>query len=169
MQKSELQLLIDYNYWANARILVAAGKAGPEAYTAPAPVSFGSLRGTLLHILGAEIVWRLRIQGDAAPYHMVHEEEIPTLTLLGERWTSEERAMRAFLTGLDGIPSDSRANQVIHYKNSRGTPYQTPLWQILAHMVNHGTQFRSEAAVILSQLGQSPGDLDLIYFIRTQG
>jgi uncharacterized damage-inducible protein DinB len=39
-----------------------------------------------------------------------------------------------------------------------------PMWQMLAHLANHGTQHRSEAAVILTEAGRSPGDLDMIFF-----
>ena len=163
MKKDEFQFLMDYNYWANARILQAAARISPEQYTAPFPVSFGSLRGTLVHIIGAEIVWRLRIQGDLTPYHMVSENELPTLAPLEERWSTEEKAMCAFLSSLD----EEGAERMIQYKNSRGVAMETVLWQILAHVCNHGTQFRAEAAVILTQLGQSPGDLDLIYFVRS--
>ncbi len=40
------------------------------------------------------------------------------------------------------------------------------LWQLMAHVVNHGTQHRSEAATLLTSYGYSPGDLDLIMFLR---
>jgi uncharacterized damage-inducible protein DinB len=37
-----------------------------------------------------------------------------------------------------------------------------PVWQMLLHLANHGTQHRSEAALLLTGAGRSPGDLDLI-------
>ena len=44
-----------------------------------------------------------------------------------------------------------------------------PLWQCLAHVVNHGTQHRSEAAMMLTHWGQSPGELDLFYYPSAWG
>ena len=41
-----------------------------------------------------------------------------------------------------------------------------PFTGMLQHVVNHGTQHRSEAAAILTQAGRSPGELDLITFLE---
>lgn len=163
MDKNDLQFLMSYNYWANARVLRAAARISPEQFTAPFLVSFGSLRGSLAHVLGAEIVWRQRIQSGVSPTGLVPEGDFPALAELEARWAVEERTLRAIVDGLE----DNGAAREIRYRNSRGEDLHNPLWQILSHVVNHGTQFRGEAAVILTQLGQSPGDLDMIYFIRS--
>jgi uncharacterized damage-inducible protein DinB len=43
-----------------------------------------------------------------------------------------------------------------------------PVWQMLVHVVNHGTQHRAEAAALLTAEGRSPGELDLINYAEEQ-
>lgn len=162
MKLTEIKTFYDYNYWANGRILETAAKAPASEFTTPALLSHGSLRGTLAHILGAEWLWRMRFQQGISPTGMPKVDEFPELASLRARWQSEEQAMREFLGSID----DSGLERVVGYTNTRGSAFQTPLWQILLHVVNHGTQFRSEAAVWLTQKGYSPGDLDFIAFLR---
>jgi uncharacterized damage-inducible protein DinB len=40
------------------------------------------------------------------------------------------------------------------------------LWHCLVHVVNHGMQHRSECAVMLTNFGYSPGDLDMTRFLN---
>ncbi len=164
MDKSDILTLYEYNTWANTRVLHAAAQVSAAQYIAPAGLSHGSIRGALAHILAAEIVWRLRCQEGISLPALPGETEFPTLELLRTRWADEEQAMRAYLAGL----TDDALNSPVHYTTTKGAPQATILWQVLAHVVNHGAQFRGEAAVALSRYGHSPGDLDLIYFIREQ-
>jgi len=48
----------------------------------------------------------------------------------------------------------------------KGITFETVLWQALSHVVNHGTQTRSEEAVILTSYGHSPTDLDFTVYLR---
>lgn len=165
MNPTDIRLLIDYNIWANERVLAAAARLDPEQFAAPAGLSFGSLRGTLAHILAAEVVWRLRCQEGVSPPALLAESDFPTLESLRRRWAAEQEALRRYALGLTGAALEA----TVSYRTTQGTPRQDVLGHLLAHVVNHGTQFRAEAAVALTRSGQSPGDLDLIYFMRTQG
>ena len=161
MRIAEIHSLFDYNYWVNQRILKAAAGLSPEQFTAPAEVSHDSLRGTLVHALGAEWVWRTRCQGSSPPA-LLSEDDFPNLETLVRRWREEEGEMRSYLDGL----TDDDLDGIITYSRTENKTYETPLWQILVHVINHGTQSRSEAAVLLTQLGRSPGDLDYMIFLR---
>lgn len=162
MQTNDLNLLYDYNSWANQRVLAAAAAVTPEQLTAQANLSHGSLLGTLVHIYAAEYIWRKRCQEGVSPATLPTETNFKTLTDLTRAWGQEEAWMRAFVTGLD----DPQLDAAVQYTTTSGKSYQTILWQILVHVVNHGTQFRSEAGVRLTDLGQSPGDLDFILYLR---
>ena len=65
-----------------------------------------------------------------------------------------------------GDVSEEKLGQPIQYKTMSGKPYQNTLWHLMVHLVNHGTQHRSEAAAILTDFGHSPGDLDMIIYFR---
>ena len=164
MLTADIQTMFSYNYWANARILDATAKVSPEQYVAPAPVSFGSLRGTLVHEMSVEYLWRQRFDG-ASPAKGLSEGDLPTFEALRERWASEERAMRTYLAGL----TDDDIMRMFNFRRLRGERASNVLWHLLYHVVNHGTQTRGEAGVLLSQYGQSPGDLDFTLFLREKG
>ncbi len=161
MDMNEILTMFDYNYWANARVLGAAGRITQAQYTAPAGLSYSSVRATLIHTLAAETLWRLRCQGNS-PTSLFSETDFQTLEELRNRWREEEQSMRTYLATL----SDADLHGTIHYKTTKGVPYEQELWMILAHVVNHGTQSRAEAGIALLAYGQSPGDLDLTVYFR---
>ena len=61
--------------------------------------------------------------------------------------------------------TDDQLNRTFSYNNISGRPFTKILWHAMAHVVNHGTQHRSEAAAMLTDFGYSPGDIDFIYFL----
>jgi uncharacterized damage-inducible protein DinB len=152
--------LYNYNYWANEKILQTAERVTVEQFLAPTKFSHGSLRDTLAHTLSAEWIWLSRWQG-VSPTAMLPEDNFSTLQVLRDRWRDEEQKLRAFL----GTLGENDLTRIVKYNNTRGKPFERPLWHMLVHVVNHGTQHRAEAAAILTDLGHSPGDLDFVYFI----
>jgi uncharacterized damage-inducible protein DinB len=162
MEKSDLVMLYAYNRWANAKVREASGHVTVEQLFAPVPVSFSSLMATLAHILGTELTWRARLQERISPARVLAAADFPTWEALANRWRDEEARMQAFVEGLDG----EDLNRWVEFTTTSGKPQGTTLWKALAHVVNHGTQFRAEAGVALTAFGQSPGDLDLLLYLR---
>jgi len=161
MKKSEILTLYQYNTWANARILNAASNVTPEQFLAPAPFSHSGLRGTLVHTLFAEWIWRQRWEGHS-PTEWLTPEDFPTFDSLRSRWITEEKALTAFVENINEPDLDS----TIRYSRMGGEPRKNTLWHLMVHLVNHGTQHRSEAAAMLTEFGYSPGDIDFIIYLR---
>jgi uncharacterized damage-inducible protein DinB len=161
MKKEEIVTLYRYNAWANARILDTAAQVTAEQFLAPAPFSHGGLRGTLVHTLFAEWLWRQRWEGHS-PTEWLLPEDFPSFASLRSRWQMEATALLAFVENLN----DTDLDKPIHYRRTGGEPNENILWHLMLHLVNHGTQHRIEAAAMLTGFGCSPGDLDLIVFLR---
>jgi uncharacterized damage-inducible protein DinB len=156
---SFLNCLYEYHYWANERIMRAAEKVNDVQFLATTDTRW-SLRKTLVHAMSAEWIWLSRWRG-VSPKAGLNENDFPTLESIRARWRTGEQDMRAFLAAL----SDDELQRVVQYMNTRGQPFEFPLWQLMAHIVNHGTQHRSEAAALLTDWGYSPGDMDLSLFL----
>jgi uncharacterized damage-inducible protein DinB len=162
MDLTDLTFLYAYNRWANAKVLEASRQVAPEALFAPAQTSFGSLMGTLAHILGTEIAWRLRMQEGISPTRLETAADFPTLAALAARWREEEVKMRGFIESL----SAEDLRRWVSYTTLGGKPQGSTLWRALTHLILHSMQFRGEAGVVLAGLGHSPGDLDLLLYMR---
>ena len=163
MIAAALRSLYDYSAWANAKILAATGRVSGEQLVASQGANFDSLRGTLVHTMGAQWLYLERWQG-RSPRSMPQATDFADLPAIAARWAEIERATQTFVAGL----GDGDVERVIEYTNFQGERWAYPLWQQMMHQVNHATQHRSEAAVILTELGCSPGGLDLLYFVDVE-
>lgn len=160
MDPTTAQTLWDYNGWANTQIIAAAATLPPEALQEPVASGHGTLFATLLHLLDTEYGWRLLVAAGAET-PVLTTDDIPDLPALTARLQVEDAAMRAYLAGLSAEDLAGAAEHLID-----GTPRSWVRWQVLVHMVNHGTHHRGELAAALTALGASPGELDFLTFLR---
>ena len=160
MDADYFRLLFRYNAWANARVLGPLAGLTASDYATPNGQS-PSIRASLAHALGVDVNTLARCQG-ISPSSIISEEDLPSVVSLVDRVHQHETEMEAFLSSL----SDEDVNSIASYKTMRGQEFSQPVGHLLAHAINHWTQHRSDAAVALTGLGHSPGDLDLIVFLR---
>ncbi len=162
MKVADIKLYYGYNEWANKRILDAAETVPPEQLTAPNALGWGDLRGLLTHTLNAERGWFsfLFERGDG---DWLKPEDFADVAALRARWRDQNEITRQCLDSLE----DADLTR-IHSRERGGKRRELELWQALAHVVNHGTQHRSECAALLTGLGKSPGDMDLALYLNEQ-
>jgi uncharacterized damage-inducible protein DinB len=159
---ADLRVLLDYNYWARDRLLLAVGVLSPDQYTRDMGNSFKSIRDTLVHIYSAEWVWYTRWQG-ASPTQALSAADYPDLATLQGAWVDLESQTRAFLEQA----GDAGVTRTFEYTFLNGQPGKNPFWQMLQHVVNHGSYHRGQVTTMLRQLGAAPAkSLDLITYYR---
>lgn len=156
-----LRMHLDYTTWASARLLEAAAKLSPEELTRDFGTADKSVVGTLAHVFAADRIWMARIQGQP-PAKFISDAD-RDLTLLNREWPALLDVWRQWAGGLTSENITTAAS----YKDLKGNPYTTPWWQIVLHVVNHGTHHRGQASGFLRAIGHTPPPLDLMAYYRT--
>lgn len=162
MNYEELNSLVDYNYWARDRLLEAVSALTPEQFTRDLGSSFGSVRDTIAHICDAEFIWLSRWKGEQ-PAGFRSPARMPDLAAGRREWAELETGMRGYMASLD----PAAVQGVVEYRDFKGAAQSNPLWQMLQHVVNHGSYHRGQVTTMLRQLGApAPKYMDLIVYYR---
>jgi uncharacterized damage-inducible protein DinB len=152
---------IAFTTWASRRLVEAAATLSEEELTRDFQTSDRSVLGTLAHVYAADRVWLGRIEG-RPPARFLDPEVDLKLAVLQNQWPALLGRWGEWAAGL----SDADAEAVIAYKDLKGNPYSSPLWQIVLHVVNHGTHHRGQVSGFLRSMGYAPPALDLIAYYR---
>jgi uncharacterized damage-inducible protein DinB len=158
-----LRLHIDYTIWASQRILEAAASLSPDELTRDFGTADRTVLGTLLHVYGGDYIWIERMYGTSLtsrPY-----DGRASLSTLQTEWPRVWERWREYA----GALTDETAEAKVAYSTFKGALYRTPVWQIILHVVNHGTHHRGQAAGFIRTLGKTPPELDLMEYYRNLG
>jgi uncharacterized damage-inducible protein DinB len=162
MTYNDLLLVVDYNYWARDRVPDAVATITTEQFIRPMGNSFSSVRDTVAHICGAERIWITRLKGEK-PEEFPKPDRLPDVDAARKEWAELEVQMREQLARL----GPDAVERTIEYQDLRGNDQSDVLWQMLQHMVNHGTYHRGQITTMLRQIGAAPPkSMDLIAFYR---
>jgi uncharacterized damage-inducible protein DinB len=165
MNLAHTRLLYDYHIWANRSIRDTAAPLTAEQLVKPHGPDGASVHSTLVHTLSGQWIWLSRWKGDS-PSKPLNPQAYPDLAAVNRHWEAHDRELTAYVAALDEI----QLERTVDYVNTQGQPFAFPLWQLMVHQVNHGTQHRSELALWLSELGHSPGEIGFqAYLMRPPG
>ncbi|MCS0493612.1 DinB family protein [Ancylobacter sp. MQZ15Z-1] len=156
-----------YNAWANRRLYAAAAALSDEQYRAERGAFFGSVHGTLNHLLVTDRIWMRRITGSGEAPDRLDAILFDTLPELATARHVEDERISAFVDTL----SDCVLMADLHYANMSGKPFVQPVAGVLDHLFNHQTHHRGQAHCLISGfLGNAATpSLDLLMFQREAG
>jgi uncharacterized damage-inducible protein DinB len=157
-----------YNEWANRRIYAAAAGLPEADYRADGGAFFGSVHGTLNHILVGDRIWMRRFTGEGPIQTKLDEILFDDLASLRTAREAEDRRIRAYVDGL----SEERLASTFTYRTIvKPTDITQALAPALSHFFNHQTHHRGQAhALLTAKAGrEATPSMDLIIFQRETG
>src|SRR3984893_14172788 len=167
MTEDDIQLLYEYDRWANNRVLQAASALSAEQFTHDLGGSFRSVRDTLVHIIGGEWIWlaywketsqssafltELRKRRDA-PFH---PHGFPNLAAVQVKWAEIEKEQVEFVNCV----TNESLEKMIPFRTT-----QISLAHLMQHLANHSTYHRGQIALMMRQLDAEPLATDFHTFL----
>jgi uncharacterized damage-inducible protein DinB len=146
MTVEQLRSLVAYNRWANARLLEVAAALGVGELERDLRASFGSLLGTLIHILWGERGW-LQFWQDGNFLPDPTPGEYPDFASLRSAWTRHEDMYAAYLHGLTQAELDAPRAVGAHTYT---------LGELVQHILNHTTYHRGQVTCFYGSSVTSP-------------
>lgn len=168
--KSQFELLAAYNQWMNSKIYEAAGNLSATDLAKDRGAFFGSILGTLNHILVGDTIWLKRFATHPSCFNSlraVADLQSPTSLdqiIFDDLRSLTERRMWLDLQIIDWIAglSESDLNFVLSYHNTKGISANKRYSSLVLHFFNHQTHHRGQVSTLLTQAGVDLGVTDLL-------
>ncbi len=165
MMQKTISMLFDYHYSLFERIWDIVADLSAEQFVADSEYSIGSLRNHFVHCLSAEDRWLARLQKQDLPA-LLEYAHYPDQNTLRPHWQAHRQRISQYVNSL----TEADLAEVIEVNfPHRGGAYQNSRWQILLHLVNHGTDHRAQILALLHDLGAPTFEQDLILHLWGKG
>ena len=159
--RDHFERLAAYNAWANGRLYSAANGLPETALMEDVGAFFGSLFGTLTHILIADRIWMHRLTGEGPVHADLEDRPFAFFVELMAEREKMDRRISDFVRSLDVADFDADLN----YRDMSGQPHAVPRNAVLTHFFNHQTHHRGQAHHMLTRADIDAPSLDFMHFV----
>ncbi|MBD2091263.1 DinB family protein [Microcoleus sp. FACHB-1515] len=167
----QFRLLAQYNSWANDRLYALLSTLTEEEWQRNMGAFFGSIHGTLNHLLLGDRIW-LRRFATGTPhkfsalenaklifeFHSLADILYPKFAEFWQERKVTDQAIEQWMSELDPEMLTAR----VCYQNVSGIDRNHSLWFGLTHFFNHQTHHRAQVTTLLQQLGYDYGATDFL-------
>jgi len=174
--KSHFQLMAKYNQRMNAQLYEQASTLSDAQLSQNTGAFFGSLIGTLNHILVGDLFWLGRFRTHSDQYFSLAAlEQFPRPTALNQILYADIEKFYEARVKLDAViiewldeTDDGDFQRNFAYQSTQGKPFNKNFGEVLSHVFNHQTHHRGQASTLLCQYGRDIGATDFILDIPDQ-
>ena len=160
MNANYFRRLFQYTDWAHRQVWGCVMQLNEEQFTRPCDYSIGSVHEQIVHTMAAEWLWLERVRG-ISPEALFGKHEYPTRESIRVKWDDITADWQTYLAGL----RDVQLAEPLAYTSLKGrSRRETPLFEVLAHVANHGTDHRAQTLSLIHQVGGPTLEQDLIFF-----
>jgi uncharacterized damage-inducible protein DinB len=156
-----VRAMAEYNRWQNENLYGAAEGLSDGARKEPRGAFFGSIHGTLNHLLWGDQMWLSRFAGTPRPKVLSIPESVGML----DSWHDLKRERTTFdrmiLDWAERLDPAWFAGELTYFSGGAGRELTRPKWLLVTHMFNHQTHHRGQVHCMLTQAGVRPGTTDL--------
>lgn len=158
--------MASYNRWMNERLYELCAQLPDEVRKRDAGAFFGSIHGTLNHVLLVDRIWMARFTAQPFEFKSLRDELYADFDELRAARAREDERISAWVASLD----EPALDEELRYSSAvNPQPRRYPLWFAVMHFFNHQTHHRGQLTTLLSQQGVDPGVTDLIWLPEMQG
>lgn len=169
-------LYATYSSDMNLRIYQAARKMTEAQVRLPRGAFFGSVLGTLNHLIVADTIWLYRIAHHPAEFpslspvkswfmpKALDQTVVEDLESWWNRRCSIDRTIKEFVSEIKAEDLET----YLHYTSIEGTSYCRPLKTVLLHFFNHHTHHRGQITTLMTQSGVDVGATDLLNWVPSR-
>jgi len=149
-----------YNRWMNQKLYSVCAELTDDERKADTGAFFGSIHGTLNHLLLGDKIWMGRFTGIPFPVSNLDQELYSDFSELRSQRKSTDQDIENWVSQL----TDDMLDGMFEYRSVvNPTPRSDKLWVCLAHLFNHQTHHRGQLTTLVSQFGKDYGVTDLIW------
>ncbi|MGZ4968530.1 MAG: DinB family protein [Methylobacter sp.] len=171
-----LRLLSCYNQWMNDKLYNTAAQLPADELAKDRGAFFGSVLGTLNHIMVADIIWLQRFSEHPSQHPALDQiRAMPKPQTLGQALLDDFTALSEERRKLDSTIiswceqlDESDLNHKLAYRNMKGEAAVKNFSGLMLHFFNHQTHHRGQATTLLSQQGLDVGVTDLVTLITSE-
>src|SRR5271168_3278518 len=152
-----VRLMAKYNAEMNRRWYAAAGKLTEAQLREDRGAFWGSVLGTLNHILWADRQWMSRFSDWAKP-ELGQKQSAALFDEFSDLRAARVQADADISTWAEGVTEDWLAQDLVWFSGTAGKELRRPRPPQVVHMFNHQTHHRGQAHALLSAFGVDTGD-----------